>query len=254
MMSTKGSTWLSRREWLSASAVVGASLSVGNASAAQPTAAPLSVFPARTQPARVAFLIDERAAVIDFCGPWEAFQDASGDSVAGFDLFTVARSADPIQVSGGLRIVPDYTLANAPQPNVVVIPAQAGGRQDGPETHPKVEWLQHVEANADIVMSVCTGAFLLARTGLINGLSATTHHDFFDAFEQTFPQVHLVRGRRFVDNGKFISAGGLTSGIDAALHVVARYCGVDSARQTAIYMEHDGDGWLSGTQDLARRA
>lgn len=87
-------------------------------------------------------------------------------------------------------------------------------------------------------MSVCTGAFQLARVGLLDGLPATTHHDFWDAFEKEFPKVRLQRGPRFVDNGRVATAGGLTSGIDLALHVVGRYFGEETAARTAAYMEH----------------
>jgi transcriptional regulator GlxA family with amidase domain len=92
-------------------------------------------------------------------------------------------------------------------------------------------------------MSVCTGAFLLAETGLLDGLKATTHHDSYEAFARRFPKVSLLRGRRFVDNGKFLTAGGLTSGIDAALHVVERYRGQSATEQVAAYMEHFSTDW-----------
>ena len=103
-------------------------------------------------------------------------------------------------------------------------------------------------ATADIVMSVCSGAFILANTGLLDGLAATTHHLQYDDFEKRYPAVRLVRGRRFVDNGKYVTAGGLTSSIDGALHVVARFYGQAAAEKTAARMEHDGDGWRSGVR------
>lgn len=205
--------------------------------------------PAHKGPIPVAFLLDEGATMIDFAGPWEAFQDAVVSDAEGFTLYTVAPTRQSIRSSGGMEIVPRYALAQAPQPKVVVIPAQAGGRQPGSTTTKKVEWLRRVAANADIVMSVCTGAFLLARTGLLDGLNATTHHDYFDEFAEQFRNVRLLRGRRFVDNGKFVTAGGLTSGVDGALHVVARYHGVNAARRSAAYMEHHGEGWRSGMQE-----
>lgn len=207
--------------------------------------------PRHKGPIPVAFLLDEGATVIDFAGPWEAFQDAVvSDDDSGFELYTVAPSRDSIRATGGMEIVPRYALTDAPQPKVVVIPAQAGGRMAGFTTSPKIEWIRRVAAGADVVMSVCTGAFLLARTGLLDGLNATTHHDYFDDFADRFPNVRLLRGRRFVDNGKFVTAGGLTSGVDGALHVVARYYGADAARASASYMEHHGKGWLSGMQEL----
>lgn len=222
----------------------------GSASEAAPAPLPALVpLPAHKGPIPVAFLLDEGATMIDFAGPWEAFQDAIVSDAAGFMLYTVAPTRASIRSSGGMEIVPRYALAQAPQPKVVVIPAQAGGRQTVPTTPRKTDWIRHVAKDADIVMSVCTGAFLLARTGLLDGLNATTHHDHYDEFAEQFPNARLLRGRRFVDNGKFVTAGGLTSGVDGALHVVARYYGIDAARASASYMEHHGEGWLSGMQE-----
>jgi transcriptional regulator GlxA family with amidase domain len=92
-------------------------------------------------------------------------------------------------------------------------------------------------------MSVCTGAFVLGSAGLLSGQAATTHHEFYDRFAQAFPDVQLKRGVRFVENEKISTAGGLTSGIDLALHVVERYFGADVAQRTAEFMEHEGGRW-----------
>jgi transcriptional regulator GlxA family with amidase domain len=192
----------------------------------------------------VAVLLDQGATVIDFAGPWEVFQDAEVANVPGFRLFTVAASRDPLRATAGLQLVPDFSFDDAPDPRVIVLGAQGGN--DNPE---KLAWLRKASQKAEIVLSVCTGAFLLARTGLIDGMKATTHHEFYEKFEQTYPKVHLVRDRRFVDNGKFITAGGLTSGVDAALHVVSHFYGDAAARSVATYMEHDGSGWLSGVRE-----
>jgi transcriptional regulator GlxA family with amidase domain len=215
----------------------------------------MSTEPSETLPGAgrisVAFLLDNRATVIDFAGPWEVFQDTTVDSGQAFSLFTVAPVASPIQTTGnvvegtvkGLSITPDFTFETAPQPEIMVIGAQGGGRLPG-----KIEWIQKMAPGADVVMSVCTGAFVLARAGLLDGLSATTHHDHFDAFESEFPDIPLVRDRRFVENGKIVTAGGLTSGVDAALHVVARRFGNSVAEQTADYLEHDSQGWRTGAR------
>jgi transcriptional regulator GlxA family with amidase domain len=198
----------------------------------------------------VAIILDEGATVIDFAGPWETFQDAHVGEHPGFELFTVA-PGKVIQTTGnssatgmtGLSVTVDHVFPDAPQPNVIVMGAQSGNQLPA-----KLEWIRAMAPKADIVMSVCTGAFVLARTGLIDGLYATTHHEFYASFEETFPKVKLVRGRRFVDNGKFLSAGGLTSGIDASLHVISRYFGQDNAAATANYMEHYSDGWRTGVR------
>ena len=192
----------------------------------------------------VAFVMGPGATMIDFAGPWEVFQDAQDDH-QGFYLYTVSDSTDEIATTGnflngkgsGLRFRPDYAFANAPQPKVIMMGAQGG------HTPAKIAWLRKASVEADFVFSNCTGAFLLAKTGLLDGLSATTHHDFFESFEKEFPKVKLVRDARYVDNGKFITSGGLTSGIDGALHIVERILGREMAEKTIAYMEYSGQGW-----------
>jgi putative intracellular protease/amidase/YHS domain-containing protein len=189
----------------------------------------------------VAFLISDGAVVIDFCGPWEVFQDVMipGRPEMPFHLYTVAEAKKPIRTSGGMQIIPDYTIQNAPPPKVIVIPAQS-------EPSPAVlEWIRNSSKTTDVTMSVCTGAFVLAKTGLLNGKSATTYHGAFERFAMTFPAVHLKRGARFVENGNLATAGGLSSGIDLALRVVERYYGREVARKTAYNMEYQGQGWMN---------
>jgi putative intracellular protease/amidase/YHS domain-containing protein len=195
----------------------------------------------------VAFLVSEGAVVIDFCGPWEVFQDAIVPSRqdAPFRLYTVAETTRPIRASAGLTIVPDYTLESAPAPKVIVIPAQRG------RSEAMLQWIRRASKGADVTMSVCTGAMLLAKTGLLAGRSATTHHDSYRTFAMEFPDVRLRRGARFVEDGNLASAGGLSSGMDLALRVVERYYGRDAAMKTADYMEYQGQGWLNPGSNAA---
>jgi putative intracellular protease/amidase len=197
---------------------------------------------------KVAVVLSERATVIDFAGPWEVFQDATvedshGNSVSPFDLYTVAPSKAPLHTSGsgrqGITVTPDYTFDDAPTPDIVVVGAQAGGPGLS-------EWLQKVHAERKLVMSVCTGAFKLAKAGLLDGKEATTHHWFFGSFTQDFPNVKLVKQVRYVQADPItFTAGGLTSGVDLALHVVAERFGAEQAQKTADYMEYQGTGWKS---------
>ena len=192
----------------------------------------------------MAFVMGPRATMIDFAGPWEVFQD-TGDP--GFFLYTVSDTTGELHTTGnhlngkmtGLRFRPDYSFADAPQPRIIVMGAQ------GEHTPAKIAWIREAAAGADVVLSVCTGAFLLAKTGLLDGLAATTHHDYFESFENQFSKVKVVRTAQYVDNGKFVTAGGLTSGIDGALHVVDRLLGRAAAERTAIYMEHASKEWQS---------
>ena len=195
---------------------------------------------------KVAIVLSERATMIDFAGPWEVFQDTmlndkDGNMVMPFELYTVAPSKTPIHTSGGGRngmtVTPDYSFADAPEPDIVVIGAQAGG--DGLS-----EWLQKMHSDDKLVMSVCTGAFKLAKAGLLDGKQATTHHWYFGNFEQQFPNIKLVHQARYVQaDSHTFTAGGLTSGVDLALHVVAERFGADVAQNTADYMEYTGTAW-----------
>src|SRR5437764_2607218 len=190
-------------------------------------------------PIPVAFVISEGAVVIDFGGPWEVFRDVmlpSGDHP--FRLYTVSDKTAPITAGGGMKIVPDYTFANAPTPKVIVIPAQSE------QSKAMLDWIRQSTKNTDVTMSVCTGAFVLARTGLLDGKSATTFHAAFNRFAMEFPKIQLKRGARFVENGNLATAGGLSSGIDLALRVVERYYGREVATQTAYTMEYQGQGWM----------
>jgi transcriptional regulator GlxA family with amidase domain/YHS domain-containing protein len=208
--------------------------------AAAPTDTGLLKPPAK-EPIPVAFLISDGAVVIDFCGPWEVFQDVNVPSRTEmpFRLYTVAETRKPIRTSGGMQIVPDYTIADAPAPKVIVIPAQSE------PTEAVLDWIRKSSKTTDVTMSVCTGAFVLAKTGLLNGKSATTYHGAFGRFAMKFPDVQLKRGARFVENGNLATAGGLSSGIDLALRVVERYYGRDVAQKTAYNMEYQGQGWMN---------
>jgi transcriptional regulator GlxA family with amidase domain len=221
---------------LALTAAISENISLGQTFAAKDDVMKLT--PPKTGAIPVAVLISDGATVIDFTGPWEVFQDVNVPGDGGFELYTVAETLDPIRASAGLKIVPNHTFATAPTPKVVMMGAQRG-RSDA-----TFEWLKKVSQTADVVMSVCTGAFILAQSGLIDGKTATTHHDFYDSFAQKFPKVELKRGLRFVEEKKFSSAGGLTSGIDMALRVVDRYYGREVAEKTAFYMEYRSKDWM----------
>jgi transcriptional regulator GlxA family with amidase domain len=243
---------MNRRDLLTAAAaaaLVSAETSPALAAEQQPAphSEPKSIKPL-TPPAKgkipVAFLISSDAQVIDFTGPWEVFQDVhvpsrgtTMDERMPFELFTVAESTAPLRATGGLKIVPDHDFASAPVARLIVVPAQ---QQPSAATK---EWLKKAARQSDVTMSVCTGAFVLGAAGLLSGQAATTHHEFYDRFAQAFPDVQLKRGVRFVENDKISTAGGLTSGIDLALHVVERYFGADVAQRTAAFMEHESPRW-----------
>jgi transcriptional regulator GlxA family with amidase domain len=166
---------MNRRELLQKSAAVSLAAAVpfsfvstkasGEANSVKGTSGLNPLKPPVHGPIPVAFLISQGAAIIDFCGPWEVFQDVSipNHPDQGFHLYTVAEAPEPIEVSGGMKVIPNYTLKTAPQPKVVVIPAQIG------DTDAMLDWIRQSAESADVVMSVCTGAYLLAESGLLAG-------------------------------------------------------------------------------------
>jgi transcriptional regulator GlxA family with amidase domain len=221
---------MNRREAL----LTGAAAALIAAGPPSPAAAP------GERPYKVAVMLGERSVVIDFAGPWEVFQDVMlgmpDHMRAPYELFTVGKTKEPVLLSGGMRVAPDYDIGSAPAADILLVPAQNSDPA-------MLAWLRSASATAEITFSVCTGAFQLGRAGLLDGLSATTHHESWDSFEKQFPKTRLRRGARFVDNGRIVTAAGLTSGIDAALHIVKRQLGESVAAQTALFMEYQGTQW-----------
>lgn len=192
----------------------------------------LTAADAPVAPLKVAFVVTNGANVIDMAGPWEVFQDTMVGDRMPFRLFTVSDSKKSVEMTGGFRTLPHHTFSDAPHPDIVVVGAQRGSPALG-------EWLRARAKDSRVVMSVCTGAFKLADAGILDGKKATTHHEFWDSFAEKFPKVQLERGSRFVQSDDVIfTAGGLTSGIDLALHIVEKFCGREAADRTAAYMEY----------------
>jgi putative intracellular protease/amidase/YHS domain-containing protein len=191
---------------------------------------------------RVAFLISEGAEVVDFSGPWGVFEYTllGDDNHNPFQLYTVSASKQPVKVSGGLTVTPDYTFADAPTPDVIVVPAL-----DDEQLAPgALEWLKAASPKTQLTMSVCNGSYVLAAAGLLDGRRATAHHGGYGMMYALYPKVVLLRGLRYVEDGKFATSGGLTSGVDLALRVVERYYGRDVAQRTARQLEYHGTGWM----------
>ena len=200
---------------------------------------------ATTPNIKVAFVISDGFDLIDFAGPWEVFQDVmlgtGNDMQMPYELYTVSTRKDTVTSSGGARVVPQYTLDNAPRPDLIVIGAQSDNSE------PLLAWLRSQHATQVTIMSVCVGARKLALAGLLDGKPATTHHDYLDGLRSAFPKVQWVASRRYVRSGeRLYTAGGLTSGIDLALHLVETRFGRDVAQKTADYLEYHGDGWKQG--------
>ncbi|MGH8198860.1 MAG: DJ-1/PfpI family protein [Steroidobacteraceae bacterium] len=178
---------------------------------------------------RVGVVMFNGVEPIDYAGPYETFAQA------GFSVVTV--SADGKPVTGmGLKVAPDYSFANAPQFDVLVVP----GGDVGGAAHDKalLDFIRQRSVSARQVLSVCTGTYILAAAGLLDGLKATTFVEAAQNLAATYPKVHVLSNVRWVDNGKIVTSAGLTTGIDAALHVLGKLEGLNSARTVAMRMEY----------------
>lgn len=194
---------------------------------------------------RVAILVFDDVEVLDFAGPFEVFsrtrlepgpESRRSDESAPFEVFTVARTAAPVRATGGLVVTPSHGFDDAPDIDLLLVPGGFGTRPlvDDEEV---VGWIRDTAARAELTTSVCTGALLLARAGLLDGRRATTHWGAIDLLRESFPTTTVVENVRWVEDGAITSAG-VSAGIDMALHVVARLCGEAVAAETARYMEY----------------
>lgn len=177
----------------------------------------------------VGFYLQDGVEVLDFAGPMEVF------SYAGFEVFTISKTKDAILSQGILKVLPDYDITDAPQADIL---AFFGGNSNKAFGDPEViAWVKR--SRPDHYFSVCTGAFILGKAGLLDNQTATTFHSSIDALRREFPKAKVMSDVRFVDNGKVITTAGISAGIDGALHLVSKLKGEEIAKNTAFYMEYD---------------
>jgi len=185
----------------------------------------------------VAIFIFDDVEVLDFAGPFEVF-NVTGEIIdpAPFNTHTVALNEEPIKARGNLSIHPHHSIDNCPTPDIILLPGGAGSRRLMKDER-VLNWIaKHVD-NLEKLLSVCTGAFYIAQSGLLDGLSATTHHDAFPEFKEAFPDIELIEDKRYVEHEKIITAGGISAGIDMSLYVVEQLLGEEKLALTLEEME-----------------
>ena len=201
----------------------------------------------QTRRRTVGVLIFEGVEVLDFCGPFEVFATtalpASDDSRGPdrpFEVMTIAETADTVHCTGGLLVQPNATIADHPALDILVVPGGRGTRREQ-TNEVLLDWIAEQSRRTELTTSVCTGAFLLASRGLLDGRRATTHWASIDRLRETAPAVTVLDDLRVVDEGAVVTSAGISAGIDMALHVVARLLGTEVATATARNMEYLGD-------------
>jgi transcriptional regulator GlxA family with amidase domain len=196
----------------------------------------------------VAIVVFDDVEVLDFAGPFEVFSVAGRkQSPAPFTVKLVAQHPATVRARNDFNVQPHYTFEDCPIPDVLIVPGGGGQRADGTPFGTRLEmnnpallaFVQRVNASSELTLSVCTGALVLARAGLLEGLRATTHHGAFEALRAVAPNTVVVEGVKLVDAGRIVTSGGISAGIDMSLEVVARLLGMNVAVETAQYMEYD---------------
>jgi transcriptional regulator GlxA family with amidase domain len=194
----------------------------------------------------VAVLMFDNVEVLDFAGPFEVFGVSGGrENKRLYDVFTVAQHTKAVIARNNMSINCDYTFDTMPDAHVFVIPGGFGTRREK-HSPSMIRFIQQRVAAAHSVVSVCSGALLLAKAGLLKGLQATSHQGALNELAEDEPACKLHRKARVVDNGKIVTSAGIGMGIDASLYTVAKHHGLAQAQETAQYMEYD---WHYQTAD-----
>jgi transcriptional regulator GlxA family with amidase domain len=184
-------------------------------------------------------VIFDEVEVLDFCGPFEVFSTTGGrQGLTPFDVYTVSEKGERVKARGGLSVNPDYSFENCPGPDILLIPGGAGTRREM-NSSTTLNWIRCKARGAELILSVCSGALVLAKAGLLHGLTATTHYAALDELRAIGGDIAVEGQRRFIDNGRVIVSAGISAGIDMSLYVVARLLGIEQAAETARYMEYE---------------
>lgn len=184
------------------------------------------------------FLFNE-VEVLDFAGPFEVFSVTEVNEEKTFTVYTVSENGEMITARNGLKVQPDYSIENLPPVDILIIPGGLGARKYEIKNEIVIKWIRQQMKEVKLMTSVCTGALLLAKAGLLEGLKATTHWASIEKFKNEFQNVEVIENVKFVDEGHIITSAGISAGINMAFHIVKNLLGVYVAEDTAKRMEYD---------------
>ena len=187
----------------------------------------------------VAFVLFNGAEELDFVGPWEVFTMLNAVAPGEVAAFTVAETAGIVNCAKGLKVVADHSFASCPPADIILIPG-CGGTRTERDNPAMLEFVKRMDAKAEFTTSVCTGALVLQSAGLLKGLRATTHWGAIELLKRP-GDCEVLEDARFVDNGRIITASGVSAGIDMALHLAGRIWGPEVAMKTQKAMEYYPD-------------
>ncbi|WP_100486260.1 DJ-1/PfpI family protein [Sporolactobacillus pectinivorans] len=194
----------------------------------------------RSQKWRVGILLFDDVEVLDFAGPFEVFSVTSTKKEQKpFEVTTVSETGEMVAARNGLRVQPDYSFENAPQFDILVVPGGAGARNREINNERVIQWIANEMKSVRLMTSVCTGALLLAKAGLLENRKCTTHWASLKRLKEEFPGTKVQQGVKFVDEGDIITSGGISAGINMAFHIVGKLLDQEVVQETARRMEYD---------------
>lgn len=186
----------------------------------------------------VGIFIFDKMEVLDFAGPYEVFAITGQRAGQGsFNVFTVAERKGPVRAVNGLSINPDYSFEDSPPLEILIVPGGIGTRVLI-NNEAVIAWVRKISIQAELTLSVCSGALILAQAGILENKDATTHHGCLDLLKKISSRIKVHANKRFLDNGDIITSAGISAGIDMSLYVVSRLLGREQARETANHMEY----------------
>lgn len=192
---------------------------------------------------KVGILIFDEVEVLDFTGPFEVFSisESTQNNMKLFDAFTVSEKNELISTRNGLQIYPKYTFNDCPDVDILIVPGGYGAEEIEIHNQKLLNWLVSMEKKVKTIASVCTGAFLLAESGILEKHQVTTHWMDVERLRNNYPKLNVIENVRYVDQGKILTSAGISAGIELSLYLVMKYCGLKTAKTTAKRMDYQWD-------------
>ena len=184
----------------------------------------------------IGIYIYDQAEVLDFSGPFEVFIVANRLANLGWNIWLVAEEKSLVEARGVFQVKPHYSIQNVPELDVLIV--VGGVHSDELRKAEVINWIRKTAEKTQITASVCTGAFLLAEAGLLDGLEVTTHWEDIPDLQRNYPSLQVRKGIRWIEQGKLFTAAGISAGIDMSLELVARLADAELAERTAKQMEY----------------
>ncbi|MBN1499822.1 MAG: DJ-1/PfpI family protein [Spirochaetes bacterium] len=188
-------------------------------------------------------LIFNEVEVLDFAGPFEVFSISENPHTKEnlFNVFTIAQHSDSITARNGLKVIPDYTFSDFPDMDILIIPGGYGAEEIEIHNTVLLNWIKEADSRVKTIASICTGAFLLAESGVISSHEVTTHWMDIERLQRNYPGLRVAANRKFVDQGHVLTSGGISAGIELSLYIVSKYSSMKTAVNTAKRIEYDCD-------------